>query len=291
MKEICTDTSVKILGQIVLYNPEMDRLIQNIYAIVLQVDYLYLFDNGSENISEVEQFLSTFEFKERIYLYKSGKNNGIARALNAGMKYALKNGYAWILTLDQDSVFPENGIQIYKKYMKKASDVAIFTPYIYDRNLKVENKTLKKFEYIDKAITSGALTNVEILKKLNGYEEWLFIDKVDYEFSWRVINAGYKIMQINEVNLLHELANCQFHYFFNHKFIVYNYSPFRLYYQVRNQLYLDYKYGKKYLQLRNIRRQCHLIVIILFYEQDKKNKIKAVLKGGRDAYKLLKKLK
>lgn len=45
----------KISAGIVTYNPEMQRLEENINAIIGQVDEVVLVDNGSANIKEIEQ--------------------------------------------------------------------------------------------------------------------------------------------------------------------------------------------------------------------------------------------
>ena len=39
---------------IVLYNPDVERLHENINGIINQVDALILIDNGSDNIKEIE---------------------------------------------------------------------------------------------------------------------------------------------------------------------------------------------------------------------------------------------
>ena len=40
---------VKICGGMVLFEPEIELLIQNISCIIDQIDKLYIFDNGSSN--------------------------------------------------------------------------------------------------------------------------------------------------------------------------------------------------------------------------------------------------
>lgn len=276
---------MKILGEIVLYNPELKRLKKNIFLVIKQVDFLYLYDNGSQNISEVEDFVRMCGYKDKILIVKSKKNHGVASALNRGMEYALANGYLWVLTLDQDSIFMKNGVNIFLKYVKENPNVAIFAPYVYDRNLRIGNKSSGNFKYLEETITSGALTSVQVWNMLHGYDEWLFIDEVDHEFSWRVVKSGYKIMQINEVCLLHEMGNCRFRYFFNRKFMVYNHSAFRKYFQVRNQIYLGHKYGKNILYKRVIRN----IILTILYEKDKKNKLKEMYRGIIDAYRKIRK--
>ena len=47
----------KILGGVVTYNPEIPRFKENLKTLVNQVDKLYVFDNGSKNIEDIESVL------------------------------------------------------------------------------------------------------------------------------------------------------------------------------------------------------------------------------------------
>ena len=42
-----------ISAGIVLFNPDIERLKENIDAVIVQCTHVYLVDNGSKNISEV----------------------------------------------------------------------------------------------------------------------------------------------------------------------------------------------------------------------------------------------
>ena len=58
---------MRVLGGVVTYNPDIERFKSNIYSLMKQVDYLYLFDNGSKNFNEIRQVVS--EFSEKIYIW------------------------------------------------------------------------------------------------------------------------------------------------------------------------------------------------------------------------------
>ena len=87
----------RILTGIVTYNPDIGRLKQNLETITDQTDELLIIDNASENFSQIKT-LAAGKFIEL------EKNHGIAYALRRLMDFANKNGYDWVLTLDQDSV-------------------------------------------------------------------------------------------------------------------------------------------------------------------------------------------
>ena len=110
---------------ITLYNPELDRLGQNIESILPQVKHIFLVDNGSCNLDEIKSLLDKFE---NVTLICNGENLGIAKALNQMCQAAYENGYEWMLTLDQDSVAESELIKKYSRYTEMEK-VAILTPY------------------------------------------------------------------------------------------------------------------------------------------------------------------
>lgn len=86
-----------ITAGIVTFNPDLDRLKENVNAILPQVDRVIIFDNGSENRESIER-----EYQDRAAIIKSEKNVGIAAALNGLMKKSVELGASWMLSLDQD---------------------------------------------------------------------------------------------------------------------------------------------------------------------------------------------
>ena len=95
-----------IAAGIVLFNPNLERLEQNLKAVSGQVLKIFLIDNGSENIHGIQQLLQEYSVCR---LLRNEINKGVAVALNQLMKEAENNGYTWLLTLDDDSVC-ENGL-------------------------------------------------------------------------------------------------------------------------------------------------------------------------------------
>ena len=62
---------MKYIAGIVLYNPDLGRLKENIESICKQVDKVILIDNGSDNIREIEdlikEYLNCILLKRRKY--------------------------------------------------------------------------------------------------------------------------------------------------------------------------------------------------------------------------------
>ena len=121
---------------IVLFNPDTERLKENISAIAPQVRDVILVDNGSENLTEITAL--TAEYSNITYV-RNDKNEGLARALNQIVDKAEELGVSWVLTLDQDTVCQPDIIERYDAMVRRAKDnVAIITSKYRDRSVEVD---------------------------------------------------------------------------------------------------------------------------------------------------------
>lgn len=68
---------------------------------------------------------------------------------------------------------------------------------------------------------------IEVIDKVGGMNDDMFIDGVDFEWCLRARNYGYKILQCTSAKLIHELGN-------GNSDKVLSHSPNREYYIVRN---------------------------------------------------------
>ncbi|MGT2979230.1 glycosyltransferase family 2 protein [Streptococcus alactolyticus] len=269
-----------ISAGIVLFNPDIKRLKENIDAVIIQCTHLYLVDNGSGNVDEVKGLLNQYN-QSKISILWNRENQGIAKALNQLTSAAQKEGFDWILTLDQDSVVPSNIVGEFEKYINNSS-VGILCPIICDRNKDEEIKINEDCTEIDECITSGSLLNIKAWSEIGGFDERMFIDGVDFDICYRLRQRGYKIYCIHSVVLLHELGHIEYHRFLFWKVLVKNHSVFRKYYIARNIIYVAKKRKSVLLAIKGILQEVKLLGIVLLYETDKKSKSISIIKGIRD---------
>ena len=285
---------MKFLAIIVTFNPDVNRLEENIKAISAQVDKVAVVDNGSEN----KEFLSRISFVYNAEVIENKKNKGIAYALNQGMKYAYENGYEWAITLDEDSVCPEGIISNAKKLLSTGNikmvynlncdknDIAMIVPLIKETasgelcELGTKVST-KEFQEVKKCITSAAITNVKIWKKLRGFDNKLFIDYVDYDYALRCIINDYKIIRMNEVILDHRIGKSEYKKFLWTRIRVANHSPYRKYFIARNIVIYIRRYAKHISVLAEILRLIKVFMLIVLYEDNKREKLGACFRGLR----------
>ncbi len=289
---------MKICAGIVLYEPEKERLLQNVEAIKSQVDKVFLLDNGSKNIDEIKSLIAD---GEKISLILNDNNEGIARALNQLCVSSYEEGFDYIVTLDQDSVADENMVEEMRHYI--ADDVGIIAPRVVDDYEKEKNEDLPLTEEIERPVTSGCLTSLKIWKELGGFDEKLFIDCVDFDFDTRILKAQKRIIRVNRAILHHRLGKAKevkFFVFFGkllgieklkNPFYTYNHSVIRTYYYARNIKYYIFKH-KDFLDLKTEKRTYFKWFILkVFFEEQKLKKLWAIIKGTAHSKKLIEKYK
>ncbi|MGV3060935.1 glycosyltransferase family 2 protein [Streptococcus hyovaginalis] len=274
----------KVIAGIVTFNPNIKRLKENVNAISPQVEKILVVDNGSENIKLIDQLKC-----DKIIVFANKMNIGIAAALNQVMEYAYQNAYNWVITLDQDSITPDKFIDDSSTHFN-TPNVAQIVPIIYDENVKVYYDLGTKidtahFQEVKKSITSASITNVTIWKEIGKFDSDLFIDYVDYDYCMKINLNGYKILRNNKRVLFHELGSSEMRRFLFFKIRVSNHSSFRKYYIARNIVIFIKRYKHNSRPFAELLRLLKVILLTIFYEKNKLNKLKKISKGILDGMK------
>lgn len=280
----------KVAAIIVSYNPDKN-LLDSVNLLISQVEKIIIVDNGS--IEEKRKDISSIKDidNERIEVIFNEENLGIATALNIGVREALKQGFNWILTMDQDSKaskdMVEKMFEVYNNIDEKErkSILSIFPNFVDERIQSIEeNSVMNTYEYVDADITSGNLVKAEVFDKVGFFDDSLFIDLVDTDFCMRLNEKNIKMIKVRDAILYHSLGESQSVKSIFGKFNTSNHSALRRYYMTRNRFYTWNKY--KNLNSFTLNRDKKLFkkefVKIILGEDDKLNKVKMVLKGYKD---------
>ncbi len=264
---------------IVTYQPDLQRLQENITAAAAQADagHIIIIDNGSDNLSDIRSLANA---TDSIILIENSKNMGIACALNQICKKALELDYKWIVTLDHDSVMQPDTLSEYNRYTDR-TDVGIICPRIEDRHLgRLHARTDEGTEYIVHCITAGNLVRLQAWETVGGFTEELFIDGVDFDFCMKMQEGGYKILRTNNVYLVQEVGQGRrIPLPFHHQISLLNHSPQRLYYIARNYLWIGRQHHQRLHWAWEVAKR---LFIVFCFEHDKWPKLRAMLKGIRD---------
>ena len=269
---------------IVLYNCNIDKICKTIEEYIKKAKNIILVDNNSENIQTIETIIKNYK---NIILIKNSKNEGIAVALNQILKTAYNKNVDYLLTLDQDSFLQFKYLEKMAEYIN--DDVAIVCPEIIDLNKKKNKIISSEYQSVPRCITSGSFMNLSVCKKIGDFDEKMFIDYVDFDYSKRITLAGYKIYKIKDCFLQHEIGKRTTRKFLWIDVYPTNHSEFRVYYYFRNMHYYYLKF-KKQMKLKEkineIVRICWKYVSIVLYEKDKIKKIKSANRGFADSKKM-----
>ena len=271
----------RIAGVVVLFNPD-DGCIENINSYLNQIDYLLVVDNSDvQNSSLVNKLIQNSRIK---YVFNN-QNLGIANALNQAADFAFKNGFDFLLTMDQDSSVDSKLIQNYRKFFLSSnfSDIGILAP-VPNYYPESDEEKLPGSKEKDVVITSGCLLNLRIFEKVGPFKEDLFIDYVDFEYCLRLWRKKYRVVQLYSAKIYHQLGNLERKNILFWKIYITNHTPIRYYYRTRNRLYVDIKYLLVYSSFvfKDIFIFFNELIKVIFFERDKLYKLKMILFGIKD---------
>jgi len=274
-------TQNKLFGIVIWYNPTLEN-VGNIHSYFAYIQKLIIIDNSDIDNSGLLSGLD----KTKIIYISNKENKGIAAALNQGCKLGIDNGADWVLTMDQDSFFPENNVSTFIQLANEYEDfekVAIFTPVHFDSRNNVPKPSFAiQYTQLNYTMTSGNLLSLKALKQVGFFLEELFIDWVDEEICLRICKNNLQIVRINTVFLEHFVGNgTRKINFFGFPKYVDDYTPVRFYYITRNVLIISKLYPSEAKRLK--KRWKRIVRKTIFYDNVYKClKIKYIIHGILD---------
>jgi rhamnosyltransferase len=236
---------MNLAATVILFQP-LPSVIENIRSYINEVDKLYIIDNSEVKDKDLIQQIENISNKCKLLINPG--NQGIAKALNQAVELAASDGFEWLLTMDQDSRFYR--VDYFNKFKKNCQkdQIAVFVPQIISNTSEIEPaKNIECKITNEPFITSGSILNIEICQKLGVFEEKLFIDEVDTDYYFKVLNHNFKIVLIEGTYLIHNQGKKRIIHFLFHKPLrIFEHPPFRHYYITRNFFYLLRKYFRTY---------------------------------------------
>lgn len=241
-----------ICAIIVRFNMNKVKLYKTINTIKKQVKLIIVIDNS-------KQRLNLFN-KSNIKYFFLGENYGIAHAQNFGLHYAYINKFDYALISDQDTFFPKNYTSLAIPNFKKK--VAAISLNLFDTNKKtllgfvkrififrlienikdnsnhrkVRNQNDLIISNITETMASGTIVNLKTLKQIGYMNDDLFLDWVDFEWSWRLNKNRYEYLGIKNLKAKHVLGSSKIK-IFNKTY--HKHKVERYYYIIRNGLILS----------------------------------------------------
>jgi rhamnosyltransferase len=273
-----------IAGIVILYNPSQPNLDQLLETSKIFKSLIVV--NNSPKNDLVANFFKSKSLPSNIRLHNNPDNLGIAQAMNRGSIIANDDGYSWVVTLDQDSKLTLDALTEMISFYNNQGDTKIvsLSPLIINHGIISESqKNLSgTYKELEANLTSGNLLQLEALKAVGGFKEFLFIDTVDTELALNLRSHGYKIVEVFAAVMQHSIGELTKVIIFNHTIYSDKHSPIRNYYITRNNIYMFKKWLFKYplLTLYMVKESLIKIQIkTLLFENEKKSQAYHVLRG------------
>jgi len=277
---------------VVTYFPSPENL-QQIPLTSKQFAATVVVDNGSteETRAELKRIASTHS---RIVLRLLPENLGLAAGWNRGVEAAREAGFAWAATLDQDTKVPATFAEQIAKAVGSRQwpdNVGLFAPKHVHPVSGAESAFTPAYSHhgdysiVAAAIHSGSIISLAAHEKVGGFLEKLFVDYVDYEYSFRLQKYGFQLIQLEKAILVHEVGESQRRPFLGLRIPVNVHSPLRQYYLARNRIYVVGRYGSKHWgwTYRELTHGAAVLLALVLTDKQRWACLKYALRGVADA--------
>jgi len=237
---------IELVTVIIVNWNRCDDVLENINSLKNQ-DYpnfeIIVVDSGSTDDS-----VNTLNQIQGIHFISLDHNVGPAIARNIAMKQSSGD---FLFFLDSDA-YLQNQDSLTKLVNKMESDPTIgilgckvlnyddhsIDQWIYSQPMEThENQEFETYSFS----TAGGMVRTDVAKKIAGFWEDLFMCNEEVDFSIRVLRAGYRILYFPDVSVYHKaspegrIPSNSF-----------------LYYQIRNWIWIFYRYYPSWQCWKNI---------------------------------------
>ena len=264
--------------------PESTR--ELLVALGCQVDRVVVSDDASPVISD--GFLRAWESLANVDVIRHDQNRGIARGLNDGLRVAVDLGSEWLLTVDQDSLLPEDYASMMLTQASQRTSAgenlgAIGAEVVTDASGEM-TYPLRETSFgpvTEELIQTGTLWNVSEMWAIGGFNERLGIDAVDAAACLALRQRCFTIAVAPGVRIEHRIGAGRTVRIAGRSVMVTGHSPQRRTSMVRNRLRLfpaEFRQSPRHA-LRSLRRVAVNQTLGLLIEGDRWNKVKGSMRG------------
>ncbi len=280
---------------VVLYEPDDALLLRQFQALRDQVDAVHYFDNGGGIAALARTGIAD---EPGVGVFGEGANVGLATALNLSLLRLGTEGHA--LLLDQDSIpAPDlvatlrRGFDTPHRHSVLAVGPAIMDeleerPEYFTRLRLLRNRRIasaadagSEFFDVDFLITSGTMIDLSQLGAAGLNDESLFIDCVDFDWSFAATARRFALLATFSTTLSHRRGDNLVHA--PGGLAIRVHSPARLYYMHRNRVRL---YRRRYVPLawkvHDLGRMIVKFGLLMAFVPRRRERLIAISRGLRD---------
>jgi rhamnosyltransferase len=293
---------MRILGHIHTFN-DADVIEQTVAALRRQtvpLDAILIVDNASTD-DTVDRIASA-----PVAIIRNSKNLGTSGAVVVGFEYALANGFDWVWLFDADSVpHPdalENLLKAFHALSPAGREAVCFLacrvasgaehpPMIFtESGTPVPADTAQPCSACDCALWSGSLYRMEAVRKIGLPQANYFADWGELEYGYRARESGFVSYVVQDSVLDHDIGgtpgiSIRTRRFGPIAFRVFNTSPLRCYYFLRNAI-IFWLYQNKRRRLRTVLRMllvcANFVMSFAVHPITRRRQLTACLRGVWD---------
>jgi rhamnosyltransferase len=243
----------------VSFNPDIERLRSQLESLPEAIG-LVVVDNASQE-PLVKALRALLLARRNTTLIENTRNVGLGAALNQGARHAMAQSPAadQLLLLDQDSV-PEPGaverlLGAYLELHAAAKDLGCVGPSLLDNTTGLQHG-FHRIEgwrwtrvYPSAADShapipcsnmngSGTLVGAALFRELGGLDDSLFIDHIDTDWSFRVLQSKHTLLGIPDAVFEHCMGERGLRFWLGRWRVWPQRSPRRHYFLFRNAIWL-----------------------------------------------------
>lgn len=282
------ETATKVAALIVTHFP--DRGFEQRFSRVAgQVDVVIIVDNSAS--ADVHCRLRAL-VSPTIEVLENTCNEGIARALNQGIRWAAERNCSWVLTLDQDSEVDLDLVpSLFATYRRCGRPEQVGLIHSNARSkwsgLPAARCPGGDAGFIEATTvtTSGSLMPITAYHTVGPFREDFFIEGIDLEYCLRLRKAGFSVLLSCKPLMIHAAGRMEEHRLGRRIVLVANHAPWRYYYMTRNLLRIIRRYAARepLWSLEALFNLSKTVVKVLLFEDRRFAKIVCMLVGAWDA--------
>src|SRR5574341_797550 len=252
------ERQLRILACIGSFNEEVERLLDALLRQTYRVDQVLVVDNASTIALRLPSP------PERTIVVRNAENLGASGAFTTGLRYALDNHYDWIWIFDADTTPHDDAleqlIRLYESFgpdIQRQVGVLSCSQILGPTGRMFQGRRLtpggprvpeivpdRPYCECDSILWSGSLLKLDVVRKVGmprlgsrGYWHDFNMDYGDVEFSYRVGQAGYRLLVHRLSMVEHRVGKGRTRHLLGATLFSSNHSPTRRYLFFRNLVY------------------------------------------------------
>ena len=280
--------SLRVCAVVVTYRPQPELLARVLDALLPQVDQVLLLDNASPGEDPGKAA------SPRLRQHRCRRNRGLAWTQNLGARWAWRQGFDAVLTMDQDSVPAADMVARLIEVATgpdRARLAAVAARPVDARSgrpfpILTDGPVTPGSAWVacEFTIASGMLITREAWRAVGPMRAELFIDHVDTDWCLRARAGGWLLALVPRARLEHRLGDGGLRLWLGRWRWLPFHSPLRHYYMVRNSRWLDRQpYAARGASHRTLLRAVGVVLLSLVFLAHRRERAGMVWQAWHDA--------